>query len=277
MFLEKGHGPVHRQGRACLVERPAQVTVETMVGIVDMDRQVRMVVADRLDMFRGDVLILLPEMQHDGAFRCFRRFFVNAPAIVADGRGDAVQAGGGNPGKVTAPAVADDRLGGIWQRGKTALDILQYVFIDRAGFQGAALGDVVRCVAKFRIRRDPVEQGRGDTVEPVFGKAVAHRFDVRVDAENLLQNDKAALRDASCFRLVGRELMTVGCRQFYKFAHFFGAPPLCLSLVGKVAWWPNLSSHSGVPNVAAGDCTDIPVANPAKLGMLLRGHGKGFR
>ncbi len=80
----------------------------------------------------------------------------------------------------------------------------------RLGDEGTRLLDLGRRITRLVVLLRPVEQRRRDRGVAFLGKVVADLADVLVDAENLLNDDDAALRRAGRIGAIGAKLEAVG-------------------------------------------------------------------
>ena len=93
------------------------------------------------------------------------------------------------------------------------LHVAQHRAPIRIGDEFARIGDLVGRVAAFEIRLLAIEHRRRQRRIAFAGQPIAHRADVMIDAENLLDEDDAALGLAGRIGAIGAEFETVGRRQ----------------------------------------------------------------
>ena len=185
--------------------------MEAVTGIlVNEQRKARVRSLDFRDLFLGDTGILLAEMQHGGAARSFVLEVVDLTAVVA-GSGSRLHSGSRQPGKGTAPAVADDAdLARSLDRIHGGGDVLQGILPRYLAADFPAGRHIGLIVAQLHTLLDPVEQSRRDRQIALGGKTVGHGADVAVGAEDFLDDDQPAARLSGRLGLVGVERMAVG-------------------------------------------------------------------
>ena len=74
-------------------------------------------------------------------------------------------------------------------------------------------------VARLKVAHEAIEQGRGDSDIAKIGIAIAHRTDVVVHPENLLDDHDRPARRALGLRTIGADLVTVACGQLDMRSH----------------------------------------------------------
>ena len=143
------------------------------------------------------------------------------PAVVADRGGEAGQASGRRPGDAAAEAIADDpdlaAFAGDRDGGRR---VAQRLLEIELAHQGHRAGARLRVVADVETLLDVVEDRRGDGQIPFRGEAVGHLADMRVDAEDLLDDDDPAQRLARGVRPPGGDRPGALGLEFNPLAHW---------------------------------------------------------
>ena len=175
-----------------------------------MDGDIRLRSADCLDRIHRDAAVLAAEMHQNRAFRRLVPEIIDLAAIIADRGGDAVQPRRRQPGQRATPAIAGDAGLQAGQCPGGRLDIEKRSVPIHPPLQFPSGCNVVGVVAQLHPTLDPVEQGRGDRLVSIRREPVGHGADVRIDAENFLDDNDPAARFALGFRDVGVQFMPVG-------------------------------------------------------------------
>jgi len=113
-----------------------------------------------------------------------------------------------------------------------------------------AIGDLVGRVAAFEIRLNAIEHRRRDREISQRGEAIAHRANVVIDAENLLDHHQAALRLSLRLRAISTELETV--RSGERDLRTQGSTPFMLGNRWSVVGWPRHRTARGAGLYHAG-------------------------
>src|SRR5262249_45938792 len=136
------------------------------------------------------------------------------PAVIADGGGEPVELAGGEERDRAAHAVADDAdLAGALDVVDRAGDVEEQLAPVDLRNERARVCDLVGRVAAFEIGRDAIEHRRRGRRVAEHREAVAHRTDVVVHAEDLLDHHQAALRFSLRLRAISAELESVRSRE----------------------------------------------------------------
>src|SRR5579863_1793300 len=190
--------------------------MKTVPGVgIDVDLAIAAAfLLDRLDVAHRDRGVLLAEMQLCRHLRLLVGILGDLAAVIADGSRETVELDGGQERDGPAHAEADDAdravLLGRLDRG---LRVAHHRAPVRIGDEFARAGDLVRRIAALEIRLLTIEQGRRHRGVTLAGEPVAHRADVMIDAENLLDDDNAAPGRTARVGAIGAELEAVRRRQ----------------------------------------------------------------
>src|SRR4029453_18676218 len=149
---------------------------------------------DRLHHVHRDAFVFLAEMHLNGAFRFFVGEFSDDATVVAHRGREARHAASGEKGGTPAHAVADDAdRADPLQALNRSRDVMHHVVPVEISEITARVRDFVGRVATLEITHEAIEHSRRNGRVTDSGKAVAHRADVPVDAEYLLDHHDAAL------------------------------------------------------------------------------------
>ena len=131
------------RGRAGIV-RSAVIAVEAVTRVVGVHRMLRMARAPVADDGHRDHRVAFAEVAEHRAARNLVQHVADAAAVVDDGGGESVEPACGQPGEITAPAIADDTdpTGGADVIARRR-DVQQRGIGARAGLEIAPLGDVL--------------------------------------------------------------------------------------------------------------------------------------
>src|SRR5579872_545278 len=185
------------KGGARLVVALPLVAVEAVVGGIDVDFDLRVGGGDLFHPCDRDMLVLLAEMQHRRDLRLQVLEPDDPAAVVADCGAQAVKAPRRHPGESAAHAEADDGdlaslLGDRDRGGDVAQRLLTVNF---AGDRHAARSRG-RVVAGLEPGLDMLENRRRYGQIALGRKPVRDIADMRIDAEDLLDDDDRAARSA---------------------------------------------------------------------------------
>ncbi|KAH2775413.1 hypothetical protein KXW38_002350, partial [Aspergillus fumigatus] len=122
-------------------------------------------------------------------------------------------------------AKADDAdRADAFDRVYRGLGVPQHCGEIQIGDEFAGIGDFVRRVAALEVRLEPVEDRRRDRDIAFGGKAVAHRADMVVDAEDLLDHHDGPLGGTRGIGTIPAELESVRCGQGNVLSHGSSIP-----------------------------------------------------
>src|SRR6266540_5128147 len=211
-----------RQPCAGLVVASPLVAVEAVPGRIDVHRQIGMSGSDPRMMLRRNGLIGLAPMEQHRAARLLRGRVGDAAAVVAHRACHAVDTCGRQPGQRAAEAIADDA--DLEPLGRQGLDgcanVLDGVLDGKFPPDGAATLDILGLVANGEVALDAVEDGRRQRDIAISREAIGDPFDMRVDAEDLLHDDKPAARRPLGRHAIGGKLVAVLGRERDGLSHW---------------------------------------------------------
>ena len=141
-----------------------------MPGGVGVDRHFRVQFLELVHAGHRNVVVLLPEMQHGRRQRPQVFHAEDAPAVIADRRGETRYAGRGAPGEGAPHAEAGDAdLASGGRRGNGRGDVLHRGFANELARQLHSARDPGLIVTEFDARLDAIEDRRRDR-EIAFGR-----------------------------------------------------------------------------------------------------------
>src|SRR5258705_2173117 len=208
---EELHGARAGQRRAGLVIAPPRIAVESVARRVDMHRHRGMGGANLRMVIGWDGLVRLAEVEEDRGTRLLRRRLRHPAAVVGHGAAHAVDPRRGQPGEGAAQTIADhahlQTLGLEGAHG--GADILDHVVDVDLAAHGAATVAVLGRVARLEAALGAIEDGGGEGDVAVGRESVRDLLDMRVDAEDLLDDDDAGFGLAGRGDPVGAERVAI--------------------------------------------------------------------
>ena len=219
MRCEQRQGPFFCFARGTGFVAAALITVETMIGIVNVNWHIRMGRIDHLDIADWDVCIEIAEVKDCRHGRREVLCLDNTATIIAAGAGDAFDIGGTQPGQQTTKTVADDaHLAVLTQIVNRRLQIrhcLSHVQLTPSDTNTSH--HVILFVTQFDTWLYPVEYRWRDGEITFPGIAIADFTNMRINPEDFLNDKNAALRRTGGCRLIGRQLESISSNNFNYF------------------------------------------------------------
>src|SRR5690606_29852356 len=175
---------------------------------------------DLLGISQRDARILIAEMEHDRAARLLVEIVDDGAAIVPDRGGEAGNARGRQPRHRAAHAETNNAdFAGPFQGTEGRGDIEKHVVGRDRLTKGAAGVDAILVIIELNIPLGAIEDRRGEHMITTGGIAIGNPLAMRIDAEDLLNDDKTAAWLARRLCFIGAEGMPIPRRQLDEFAH----------------------------------------------------------
>src|SRR5262245_29065278 len=242
--------PLHMLGEKFLRALPRQIrrllaearTIVIRKGVrrigVDIDLRLRLFLLDCLDHVHRDAFVFIAEVHLNRASRFFVGKFSDDAAVVAHGCRKPRHAARGEEGGTSTHAVADDadRADPLHALNRRR-DVMHHVIPIEIAEIAARVRDFVGRVAALEVAHEAVEHGGRNGRVADRSEAVAHRADVLVDAEYLLDNHHAAFGGSGGIGAVCAERMVIGGGQGELLTQRY-LPYFFRSKIGRLlAWW----------------------------------------